>query len=278
MAEMSQWTRREALKAGLAGAAMLSASGVAMADSRTYGPFRVGLQSYSLRAFDLATALDMTRALALRYWEATQTHVPLTSDPAAIRRVLAAFSAHNVALTDWGVQAFDGDPDQARRVFQFAHAMGIRHLSADPAPAAFPVLEKLCAEYRILIGIHNHGPGARYATIAQLEAALHGTHPGIGVCLDTGHLLRSGEDPVEAVRKFGSRIHGVHLKDVKDRRTFTIVGQGDLDVVGLFRELHKQRYRGLIALEYEEKPEAPGPDINLCLQATQDAIEKAVRR
>jgi len=163
-------------------------------------------------------------------------------------------------------------------VFRFAKAMGIRHISADPTAEAFPILEKLCAQYRIVIGIHNHGPGARYSSMAQFQAAFHGTSPAIGLCLDTGHLLRSGEDPVEAVHKFGPRIHGVHLKDVKDKQTFAIVGQGDLDVVGLFRELHKLRYRGLVALEYEEKPDAPGPDINLCLQATQDAIEKATRR
>lgn len=277
MPEPIRLSRRDLLQAGAFGAVALATGRMAAADSRTYGPFRVGLQSYSLRAFDLPTALDMTRSLAVRYWEATQSHVPLTEDPAAIEKVRRLFADHLVALTDWGVQAFDGNAAEARRVFKFAKAMGIRHISADPAPEAIPILERLCAEFRIPIGIHNHGPGSRYSTIGQLEAALHGASPGIGICLDTGHLLRSGEDPVEAIRKFRERIHGVHLKDVKDRQRFTIVGQGDLDVVGLFRELHNLRYRGLVALEYEEKPEAPGPDINLCLQATQDAIQKALR-
>ena len=37
----------------------------------------------------------------------------------------------------------------------------------------------------------------------------------IGACVDTGHYIRSDEDPVEAIERFGKRTFGVHLKDVK---------------------------------------------------------------
>lgn len=37
----------------------------------------------------------------------------------------------------------------------------------------------------------------------------------LGLCLDTGHYLFGGGDPVEAVRSYGGRIRHLHLKDVK---------------------------------------------------------------
>jgi inosose dehydratase len=37
----------------------------------------------------------------------------------------------------------------------------------------------------------------------------------LGLCLDTGHYLFGGGDPVEAVRLYGSRIRHLHLKDVQ---------------------------------------------------------------
>ena len=37
----------------------------------------------------------------------------------------------------------------------------------------------------------------------------------VGVCLDTGHLLLGGGDPVAAVRAWGERINHLHLKDAR---------------------------------------------------------------
>ena len=85
------------------------------------------------------------------------------------------------------------------------------------------------------IGIHNHGPGHKWAKIDTIAAAIKDHHPKIGCCVDTGHFLRSREDPVRAVEVFGKRIYGVHLKDVKDATTFTILGEGDLRTADLLK-------------------------------------------
>ena len=36
----------------------------------------------------------------------------------------------------------------------------------------------------------------------------------VGWCLDTGHLLIGGTDPVQFAREHGDRVKHVHLKDV----------------------------------------------------------------
>ena len=73
----------------------------------------------------------------------------------------------------------------------------------------------------------------------------------IGLCLDTGHLLLGGGDPVRALSDWGSRINQVHLKDARrsvmagivadgaptaeiwTREAFPPLGGGDLDVDGV---------------------------------------------
>jgi len=119
--------------------------------------------------------------------------------------------------------------------------MGIPVITADPAPESFAYLARLCQEYRIRVAIHNHGPNTRYDTIRTVEDAMRGQPDWIGACIDTAHFLRSGEDPVEAARRFGKRVHAVHLKDVKDRTRYTLLGEGDLDLVGFLRVLRRIR-------------------------------------
>lgn len=276
----SKITRRELL----GGMAVAAFSGVSLRAGAQfgrqprgpYGPFRMGIQSYSLRAFDFDQALEMTRKLGLRYWESFQAHIPPTDDPMKVRETLEKLKAQRIGLWAWGVQSFGGNEENARRLFEFAKAMKLRVITADPSREALPILDRLVQQYKINIAIHNHGPGSRYDKIADVENALRDHHPRIGACVDTGHFLRSGEDPVQAVRTFGKRLYSIHLKDVKGRTEFTEIGRGDLDTVELFRALLKLNYREIVALEYEEHPRDPGPYIDRCLTATQDAIGKAM--
>jgi inosose dehydratase len=271
-------SRRDFLKTTALGAAGIAAGSQPAwaSNERPYGPFRVGLQSYSLRAFKVDEALAMTRSLAVPYWEAFQAHVPQVDTKEKAGEILAKFKAANVKLVNWGVQGFDGNEAKSRAVFEFAKAAGIETISADPAPDSFGILDKLVAQYGINIAIHNHGPGARYDKLSSVANALKDRHPRIGACVDTGHTLRSGEDPVVWVQQLGKRVLDLHLKDVKGKTEFTEVGKGDMRTVDLFRELNKLKFKGLVALEYEEHEKEPGGYIDICLAATRDAIEKAI--
>ncbi|MGD0044945.1 MAG: sugar phosphate isomerase/epimerase, partial [Isosphaeraceae bacterium] len=159
-----------------------------------------------------------------------------------------------------------------RKIFEFARAMGLGYLTVDPDPDSFDLLDKLVEEYGIPIGIHNHGPGHKYALIETIAKSIKDHSPKIGCCIDTGHFLRSKEDPVRAVEVFGKRVYGVHLKDVKNAETFTLLGQGDLRTVDLLKALAANGYGHCLAIEYEEKPENPLDDIKVCLAEARKAI------
>ena len=267
--------RREALAAGLAAAGALAFGRPGFAadtpDPSPYGPFRMGLQSYSLRHFKLDEALAKTKELGLHYWESYPAHIPPDAQTAKEFAKKAAES--DVKVAGFGVVHFTKDLDAGRAMFEFGKAMGIAYFSADPDLDSFDTLDKLVEEYDIPVGIHNHGPGHKYAEIDVIAKAIKDHSPKIGCCIDTGHFLRSREDPVRAVEVFDDRIYGVHLKDVKDANTFTILGEGDLRTTALLKELARRKYNYALALEYEESEAAPMADIRACLLAEQKAAE-----
>lgn len=276
MASHPTLTRRELLRGAAAGAAGLTAAltGPAWSQDRPYGPFRMGLQSYTLRGYKLEQALEHSQRLGIHFWESFPAHVPLTTDPAQAAELLAKLKAANVRLMAHGVTRFTADAAANRKVFEAAKVLKVRVISADPDPDSFDNLDMLVKEFDIKVGIHNHGPGHRYDKLQQVVDAVKGRDRRIGACADLGHFLRSREESVHVIETLGDRVHGVHLKDVKDAKDFTILGQGDMDLVGVLRALKKLNYREVLALEYEEKPENPIADVEACLAAVRAAVQK----
>jgi sugar phosphate isomerase/epimerase len=238
----------------------------------------MGIQSYSLRAYDLDEALAKSRDLGLAYWESYSKHFPLTDDTQKLAGYKEKLAGSGIKLMAYGVQPFSKDTDANRKQFEFAKAMGITVISADPIPESFDNLDKLVEEYAIYVAIHNHGPGSRYSTIEDVSRALMNHHERIGACVDTGHFLRSDVDPVEAIEVFATRTYGVHLKDVKalpgGNKQFTILGKGDLKLVDCLKQLKKLKYDQCLALEYEENEKNPIDDIRQCLVAVVEAVKR----
>ena len=274
--------RRDFLHAGALGAATVALSRFSpAADGKDpYLGLKMGLQSYSLREFKVEEALLHTKALGLQYWEAYPNHVPMGSVPKHIETQKEMLSKAGITLLSYGVLPFDGNENPAREKFDFAKAMGIKSISADPNPdkSTFDLLDKLVAEYDIAIAIHNHGPSHRYNKISDVESVVKDRHPKIGACVDTGHYLRSDEDPVEAVQRLGKRVFGVHLKDVKTlsdgQKQFKIAGEGDLKVTELLKALKGLKYQYCVAIEYEENAKSPLADIEACLKHVRDCAAK----
>jgi len=242
-----------------------------------YKGFRVGVQSYSLRAFSVQEAIKDVHELGLHYIEIYPGHFPITStaeEKTALKKLLAD---NDVKFVAYGVCGFDGSEEVARKYFDFAKEMGIEVLSVNPTPEELDFLDKLVKEYDIKVAIHNHGPGARYDKLQDVLTAIEGRDPRIGACIDTGHFMRSDEDPVECAKKLGARVHLVHLKDIKvlpDKKVFTIQGEGDMDMPAFFTVLKSNNYAGPLSLEYEENKDNPMPDMKVCMENIRKALEK----
>jgi sugar phosphate isomerase/epimerase len=265
---MTKVTRRELL-VGAAGTILFRQAG-----EPEYGGFRMGMQSYSLRGFKLDDALARYQELGLKFAEFFQTHLPYATDEEKLQGYRDKLGKAGVTAWSYGVVSFGKDHGKNRKTFEFGKALGIKSFSADPNRDSFESLAALTKEYGIAVGIHNHGPGHRYDKIADVQKAIENQPDAIGACADLGHYIRSGEDPVAAIKAFGSRLHGVHLKDAKDAKTFALLGEGKLDLVAVLKALREIKYEQCLFLEYEEKPENPMDDLKACLAAVRDAARK----
>ena len=277
MNDNRDFSRRDFLKVGAVAAVACAATPSLFAADDPYRGFKMGIQSYSLREFKIEEALAISKKLGLHYWESFPAHIKVSVVPEIVAEKKKQLADSGVKLVAFGVVNFDDNETNARATFDFAKAMGIESISAYPKKddATFKLLNKLVEEYKINIAIHNHGPEDKlYSKIDDVVNAVKDQHPRVGACVDTGHFLRSKENPVDALERLKDRVFGVHLKDVKDAVHFKILGEGDLDVVGCLKVLDKIKYKYCLALEYEENAKNPVPDLEICLQNVQKAMAK----
>jgi sugar phosphate isomerase/epimerase len=87
----------------------------------------------------------------------------------------------------------------------------------------------------------------------------------MGCCIDVGHTMRAGVDPVKAVQAAGPRLFNLHMKDLaaataKDSQV--AVGEGLMPVREIFEALMAVRYDGFVDLEYEIHADDPMPGVS----------------
>ncbi len=128
-------------------------------------------------------------------------------------------------------------------------------------------IESLAAdEYGMGVALHPH-VGTLIETSAQVERALDAVD--VGWCLDTGHLLIGGTDPVRFAREHGDRVTHVHLKDVDGalaadvregrcsllsatkQGLFRALGTGDAQIAEVMTALQGHGYDGWLVLEQD---------------------------
>jgi len=244
-------TRRDFLAATAAAAGMSLAWQNAVLAADEYGGYRMGAQSYSFRHFKTAEALALLKELGLSNMEFCSVHFPPAPENEKYLEAKKLIAAAGVKVLSFGVEGFPNDEAACRVKFDFAKDLGIEVLTADPEPRAFDLLDKLTEEYKIKIAIHNHGPAARYNKVADTLKAVKDHSEMIGGCVDTGHVIRSGEKPHEVLEALGSRAHSMHLKDWVHGGDEKILGEGDMDLVAVAKAMKKIKFSGPCMLEFE---------------------------
>lgn len=291
-------SRRAFLKAGaaavagaalartrLGGSVLLAADAPAAGDP--FGGLKMGIQSYTLRDRPYTNMLDaMQKDLKLHYVELFPSHRGFQAAKPA--EMLELLKAHDVTALSYGVVSFSKDDAANRKLFETAKAFGMTNLSCDPSPDSFDSLDKLTEEFKITAAIHPHGPDGRggmhrWAKIDTIQSALKDHSKMIGLCADTGHLIRAGEDPMRALEVFKGRTYSVHLKDFKkldgDRWEDVPATEGSLDANAVVKFLLDQKYAGGVFIEYEgQRPNDPTHPVTATeksLRVVRDAVKKA---
>jgi inosose dehydratase len=153
---------------------------------------------------------------------------------------------------------------------------GMSNRQWDGAVDILTRIARACNELGLVTAFHHHA-GTLVETPAEIERLCASTDPSlIGLCLDTGHYIYGGGDPVDAVMKYRSRIVHLHLKDVQPevlqavreggvdfldavrRGVFCELGEGALDVPAIAQGLKACGYKGWALVEQDVDANQPG--------------------
>ncbi|ABG04682.1 Xylose isomerase-like TIM barrel [Rubrobacter xylanophilus DSM 9941] len=154
--------------------------------------------------------------------------------------------------------------------------------------------EEVCRRHGLTLALHPHF-GTLVETRDQLLRFLEGSETGL--CLDTGHLVIGGSDPVEVAESAAERVVHVHLKDVDlgvarrlgareldfrgacREEAFRPLGEGDVDVRRLLEALESAGYSGWYVLEQDilvekepEEGEGPVNDVRKSLEFLRSVV------
>jgi inosose dehydratase len=135
-------------------------------------------------------------------------------------------------------------------------------------------IAEISAKHGLRTVLHPH-VGTHIENESEVERFL--ADSPLQLCLDTGHLLIGGTDPVQLARRHPDRIGHLHLKDVRGElaeqiRTgklpyaeavgkglYVPLGAGDVDIEALVMVLHEAGYDGWYVLEQDTALSEEGP-------------------
>ena len=263
--------RRRFLQASLLGSAAfaggalpaLAFGAVTKAERDPFDGLKVGVASYSLRNFQLDQAIAMTKQLGVKYITLKDMHLLLKSSTDERRKVRKKIEEAGLTLMGGGVISMKNKEAEIRGVFEYAKDAGMPTIVCMPDRDALDTVEKFAKEYDIRIAIHNHGPGdENFPSPLDAWKAVKDRDPHLGLCIDVGHTVRLGEDPVEAIRQCAGRLYDLHIKDVTAAAAKggpIEVGRGVIDIVAVLKTLLELKFPYHVALEYEAHAENPLP-------------------
>ncbi len=189
-------------------------------------------------------------------------HVPTEADMAEARAAIGTLAAAGSQVVVLAARSADGSYDRKVRLTDAEWPVLLSTLDE---------LQRVARAHGLTPTLHPHVGTAiedRDSVLRLLDES------DVALCLDTGHLLLGGMQPLELVRRAARRIEHVHLKDVRTAVVddssyiekvragmYVPLGEGDLDIVGIVRALEDSGYRGWYVLEQDAAlygPPEPG--------------------
>jgi sugar phosphate isomerase/epimerase len=240
--------------------------------------WRLGCQAYTFNRFTFFEAVDKVASLGLHYIEAYPGQ-KLSADkpdvkfgdamPADARaEVRQKLKESGVTLVCYGVVGLPADREASQKVFRFAKDMGIETIVSEPAPDAMEMIDGLCGDFEMTMAIHNHPKPSHYWNPETILAACKGRSHRVGACADTGHWMRSGINPVKAIKSLKGRIISFHFKDLDrygEGAHDVPWGTGKGDAKAMLTEIRRQGFKGVFSVEYEHNWLNSLPEIAECV-------------
>ena len=262
-------SRRSFIQKGLAGAMLIATPGLVKANvadmakpgvAKAANPFHLGMAGFTFVKFDLETTLKTLQRLDIHYHCIKDFHLPYDCTDAQIEELHAKCASYNVKGYAVGPinMKTEAEIDHA---FEYARRVGVKTIVGVPTYELLAYVDKKVKEYDFHYAIHLHGPDLPvFQDAKDVWEHTKDLDPRIGMCLDIGHDLRNGRDPVADLKKYHTRVFDMHIKDVTDSTKAghsVELGRGKIDFRALVQMMRKVNYTGMCSLEYEKDRNDP---------------------
>lgn len=219
----------------------------------------IGVGTYSYHNLTLDAMIAQLNFLNVSEIEMSRGEFMLMNHPSdnLFRTARSKLEAAGIRCVSYYSATLKSDEDLENAI-RFAKILGARNITGDATGTILARIDTRCSQENLTFGIHNHffkGEKFAYQSAEDVLQALAGLSNTVGATADIGHFASCGHDPVDAVRKLGPRLKLVHLKDVQAAggEVNVLLGNGIAKVPEVMRELHRQNFPGLIAIEYEKE-------------------------
>ena len=223
------------------------------------GKLDVGIGTYSYHNLSLDDMIAQLKALDISEIEMSRGEFMLMNHPSD-----DLFHAAWDKLNRAGIRCVSyysatiKDNQDLENALRFAKILGAQNISGDATGSILTRIDQRCSQEGLTFGIHNHffkGEKFAYESPEDVLKALVGLSNTVGATADVGHFASCGYDTVDAIRKLGPRLKLVHLKDVEASggEVNVLLGKGISKIPEVMRELRRQRFAHLIAIEYEKE-------------------------
>ncbi len=218
-------------------------------------PFQLGIASYTFREFSLEETIAMTEKLGIRKLCLKSMHMPLDLGAEEIKSLAIKVIDSGLDLYGGGV-IYMQTPEEVDQAFAYAANAGMNLIVGVPEHTLLAHCNRKVKETGIQLAIHNHGPGdEKYPSVGSAYKLIKDLDPGMGLCVDIGHTVRIGEDPIAETKKHMDRVLDIHIKDV-DRADSSggacEMGHGVIDLPGFLGMLIQEGYSHVASFEYEK--------------------------
>lgn len=223
-------------------------------------PFTLGMAGYTFREFTVDQTIEIMKRVGVKTLSVKDFHLPYNSPKEKIDEILKRFSDADITVYTLGV-IYMTSKEFVDQAFSYAKMAGMNLMVAAPNYELLDYVEEKIKINDIRVAIHNHGPdNTLYPNAADIWNNIKNRDNRLGICLDIGHTLRDGKDPVSDIHEFGPRIYDMHIKDVtradKDGKTIEM-GRGIIDIPGVIAAIRKINYTGKCSLEFEKDMKDP---------------------
>ncbi|MCL2306472.1 MAG: sugar phosphate isomerase/epimerase [Planctomycetaceae bacterium] len=226
--------------------------------------FNLGLASYTTRNFDQATTIQFAKRAGLNYLCFKEMHLNLDASDEECAQAAQVVEEEGLQLYGAGVIQMS-TADQVENAFRYAKAARMNTIVGVPDEKVLDLVDQKVKETGIYLAIHNHGPGdKKYPTPQSVYEKVKHLDPRIGLCIDVGHTVRIGADPMESIRKYKDRLFDLHIKDVTQAApegTTCICGRGVIDLPAVIATLKEVGYDRVVSFEYEAETKDPLPGL-----------------